>query len=153
MNEKNDMGDTCIDEVDFKRSLFEHNRNAALHALRLCQSQFYYISSDLGVDDACPSLEGHFFFCDSSDIGESGGTSGPVSAHIHFAAVGVEKPPPEISALAIFDNDQSVRAHRYLPFTYGSHKFHDVSDGKRLIPVVNQDEIISAAAHLEKIYH
>jgi hypothetical protein len=153
MNEKNAMGDACIDEADFNRSLFEHNRNIDLHALRLCQSHFYYVSSDLGFDDACPSLEGHFFFCDPSDIGESGGTSGPVSAHIHFAAVGVEKPPPEISALGIFDNDQSIRAHRHLPFAYVSYEFCDVSDSEGPIPVVNQDEIISTAAHLQKIYH
>jgi hypothetical protein len=153
MNEKNDVRDACVDEVDLNRFSFDHNRNIGLHAVRLRQFHSYRISNDLGVYNACPGLEGHFFFCDSSDVSESGGASGSVSAHIHFAPIGVEKPPPEISALGIFDNDQSVCAYRHLPFAYVSYKFCHVSDSEGPIPVVNQDEIISTAAHLEKIYH
>ena len=84
---------------------------------------------------------------------KTGGATTAVAAHVYFAAVGVKKPPSEIGTTGILDYDQSVRAHRYFPFTYGSYKFCDVSEGQGLVPVIDQDKIISATAHFKEIYH
>jgi hypothetical protein len=121
--------------------------------VRIGESQLYHIASDLGVDDARTGFKGQIFFGDSFDTSKTGGASSAVAAHLDFRAVGIEKTPPEIDTIRIFDNNQPVCAHRYFPFAHRPYKIREVSHTQGLISVINQDEIISASAHFEELYH
>jgi hypothetical protein len=121
--------------------------------VRIGEPQLYHIASDLGVDDARTGFKGQIFFGDSFDESKTGGTSSAIAAHLYFRAVGIEKTPPEIGTIRIFDNNQPICAHRYFSFAHRPYKIREVSHSQGLISVINQDEIIPASAHFEELYH
>jgi hypothetical protein len=77
-----------------------------------------------------------------------------VAALLHFAAVGIEKTPAEVgcrlSGAGVFYEDQTICAYAEFAVTQTSGRFLAVFKRRHLCPVVNDDEIVSAALHLCK---
>ena len=96
-------------------------------------------------------LEGHLLPGDPHEKGKTGGAAAAVPAHLHLGAVGVEEPPPEIDPVGRLDEDQTVRPHGDLPLADALHEVDDIPHGERPVPVVDQDEVVAASAHLDKI--
>ena len=90
---------------------------------------------------------------DPLEIGEAGGAPAAVSAHLRFGAVGVEEPPPEIDPVGLLDEDEAVRPDGDLPFADALHEGNDIPHGERPVPVVDQDEVVAAPAHLIEFDH
>jgi len=83
-------------------------------------------------------------------MGKARSTAAAVSTHLRLAAIGIEKLPLEISFFRPLDEDDAIRTHRNSPSAnLLSKPFHSVSIEKRL-SMIDQDKIVSAAAHLHK---
>jgi hypothetical protein len=83
-------------------------------------------------------------------MGKARSTSATVTTHFRLAAIGIEELPFEISPFRPLDEDDAIRTHRDSPAAnLLSKPFHPVSIEKRL-SMIDQDKIVSAAAHLYK---
>jgi hypothetical protein len=110
-DEMNNMGDPCIDETHFHRFLINKYGKINFYIVRVGKSQFYHITFNFSVDDACPGFKRQPFSGYSFDKSETGCTPSSITAHICFRTVGIEKTPPEIGTIRIFYDEHTVSAH------------------------------------------
>ena len=130
------------------------DRIALAEVLRVREAQFDDISRDLGIDDPRPGLERHLFGGDSLDDGEARSAPAPVSAHLHFAAVGIEEAPAEVGLVGVLDDDEPVGAHGDVLPADGLHELVDLPDVPQgIFAVVDEDEVVSASLDLVEFNH
>ena len=102
---------------------------------------------DPGPNRSRPGFESHFRPGDAVKKSEPGRAPGSVSAKIGGASVRIEKAPLEIGCCGSFDQDQSVGPDGNSPAADPFREAGGVVPRNRVLPIVDQDEVVPAPAH------
>ena len=148
-----DMGNAGVDAVDEEDPVPDLDLVVHDERMRIGQAELHDVAPDLGVDDPGPGLEGHLLPGDPPRRAKRAAQRPPFP-HISTSEPSALKNRHLKSTLS----DCSMRMRPSAPTeTFRSQtRFHegdDVPHGERPVPVVDQDEVVPASAHLIEFDH
>jgi hypothetical protein len=118
--------------------------------MRLCHLELHPLPLHLGGDRTGQRLKREGRPCYPFQMSKTGNTPTSVAAHLCFASIRIIKAPFEIGLLRPLDQDETVRSHGNSSLTDFSNEILQTIFFQEGVPMIDEDEIVSAPAHFRK---
>ena len=133
-------------------SVRQRNRDPEPHIFRLAHFQPHQFALQLRANHTGRGFKGYFVFRAGHAVRVTRKTSGAVSAHFRFAAIGVVVAHPKIRAVRrALQHEHSICAHPAVPIA----NLRDLIRGQLQIAkaIIDHHEIVPRAIHFHETQH